>query len=654
MRAADARRGAARARRARRRERPRVSEDAPRRQDLRHHARRGRAASPSSAGADFARASSSGRESPRRRRPAERAGARRRGARAAARSVEVVAVLDGRRTGRARTRCEVAARSRAARTASEPHALVVARRPRSPRGIKALRSGARCRDARASSTAAPATRSCSTRPTPRRARRHRARVRLGARARAAPRARRVVLAGGLDAGERAPRRSRGVGRGRSTSRRGVEAAPGHQGPRTRSRALRRQAAWRSRERRRRTRAGTSARRRPLRARDADAAARRARGARMRAARARPGVPRASSTTLLRDFVGRPTPLYRARRGSRRRSAARGLPQARGPAPHRRAQDQQHARPGAARAAHGQAAHHRRDRRRPARRRDAPPRPRCSASSASSTWARRTCARQALNVAAHEAARRRGARRRRRAAARSRTRSTRRMRDWVTNVATRTTCSARCSGRIPTRRMVRDFQRVIGARGARAVRSQRAGRLPDVLVACVGGGSNAIGLFHAFLDDASVRAGRRRGGRATASRPGGTPRGSPSGALGVLHGTRTLRAPGRATARSARRTRSRAGLDYPGVGPEHALAPRPRAACATPAPPTTRRSPRSSSSRATEGIMPALETAHALAVARCARRASSPAARVVIVNLSGRGDKDVDEVLRVERDGFGAS
>ena len=191
-------------------------------------------------------------------------------------------------------------------------------------------------------------------------------------------------------------------------------------------------------------------------------------------------------------------------------------------------------------------------------------------------------------------------------------------------------------------MVRDFQSVIGHEARRQVLSE-TGRLPDALVACVGGGSNSIGLFHPFINDLGVAMyGVEAGGRGldtgehSASIVGGTE--------GVLHGTKTLLLQDD-DGQIANTHSIAAGLDYPAVGPEHAFL--------------------SSSGRAkycvvedeealsafhmlslTEGIIPALESAHAVAyAARLAR--DSPKDTVIVVNLSGRGDKDVSQVAELE-------
>ncbi len=213
-----------------------------------------------------------------------------------------------------------------------------------------------------------------------------------------------------------------------------------------------------------------------------------------------------------------------------------------------------------------------------------------------------------------------------------------LRDWVTNVRTTYYCIGSVVGPHPYPTLVRNFQRVIGLEARRQM-LEVEGRLPDVLVACVGGGSNALGLFHPFLEDDGVRmigveaAGEGLdSGRHGAALCAGTP--------GVLHGMRTRLLcdddgqifPAHSIA---------AGLDYPAVGPEHAR---------------LRDSGRVEYVSATdeealdafvylsrmEGIIPALESAHAVAHVR-KLAASLPRGAIVLVNLSGRGDKDAPQV-----------
>jgi tryptophan synthase beta chain len=216
-----------------------------------------------------------------------------------------------------------------------------------------------------------------------------------------------------------------------------------------------------------------------------------------------------------------------------------------------------------------------------------------------------------------------------------------MRDWVTRVRDTHYVLGSVLGPHPFPEMVRDFHRVIGIEARRQF-TEAAGGLPDVLVACVGGGSNAIGLFHAFLGDAGVRkVGVEAGGLGLLS--GRHAARVPEHSVGVLHGTRTLilqDAHG-----MVRETHSvSAGLDYPALGPEHAWLLDQGLAEYDSATDEEALAAFERLSRL-EGILPALESAHAIAWVLREGRALGPAARVV-VNLSGRGDKDVAEVLRV--------
>jgi tryptophan synthase beta chain len=209
------------------------------------------------------------------------------------------------------------------------------------------------------------------------------------------------------------------------------------------------------------------------------------------------------------------------------------------------------------------------------------------------------------------------------------------RDWVTTVDTTHYCIGSVGGPHPFPLMVRDFQRVIGVEARRQV-LQLAGRLPDAVVACVGGGSNAMGIFHAFIPDTSVRLiGCEAGG--DGPEPGHHAATLVAGSTGVLHGMRTylLQDSGGQTLPTHSIS---AGLDYPGVGPEHAWLKD-----------TGRASYRAITDAQameafsvlcrTEGIIPALESAHALAGALQAGRELGPDG-LLLVNLSGRGDKDV--------------
>ena len=216
-----------------------------------------------------------------------------------------------------------------------------------------------------------------------------------------------------------------------------------------------------------------------------------------------------------------------------------------------------------------------------------------------------------------------------------------LRDWVTNVATTHYMIGTAAGPHPFPAMVRDFARGIGVE-ARAQCLALAGRLPDAVCACVGGGSNAIGIFHAFIPDESVRLyGFEAGGdgvetgRHAASISG-------DGGVGVLHGARTYLLQDEDGQTRESHSIS-AGLDYPGVGPEHAwLADTGRAVYQ----PVTDAEAMAAFERLcrTEGIIPAIESAHALAGAlRIAPTLGTDP--VILVNLSGRGDKDVQTAGR---------
>ena len=216
-----------------------------------------------------------------------------------------------------------------------------------------------------------------------------------------------------------------------------------------------------------------------------------------------------------------------------------------------------------------------------------------------------------------------------------------LRDWVTRVQDTHYVLGSVLGPHPFPTIVRDFHRVIGLE-AREQFAAQAGGLPDLLVACVGGGSNAIGLFHAFLDETSVRkVGVEAGGLGLST--GKHAARVPEHSIGVLHGTRTLvLQDGRGMIRETHSVS--AGLDYPALGPEHAwLADQGKADYASVTDDEALDAFQQLSRL--EGILPALESSHALAWVLREGRALGPRTRVV-VNLSGRGDKDVSEVLRV--------
>jgi len=210
-----------------------------------------------------------------------------------------------------------------------------------------------------------------------------------------------------------------------------------------------------------------------------------------------------------------------------------------------------------------------------------------------------------------------------------------MRDWVTNVRTTHYLLGSVLGAHPYPMMVRDFQSVIGHE-ARAQFLERTGALPDLLVACVGGGSNAIGLFHAFLEDPVEMVGVEAGGRSGRAGDHAARFLGEGASVGVLHGTRTYLL--QDDAGNVLPTHSiSAGLDYPAVGPEHALLrDRGRVRYAAASDEEALAAFRLLAS--TEGIIPALESAHA--IAWVAANAKALAGRRVLVNLSGRGDKDM--------------
>jgi tryptophan synthase beta chain len=210
-----------------------------------------------------------------------------------------------------------------------------------------------------------------------------------------------------------------------------------------------------------------------------------------------------------------------------------------------------------------------------------------------------------------------------------------MRDWVTNVADTYYLLGSALGAHPYPMMVRDFHKIIGEEARQQI-LEAEGRLPDTIFACVGGGSNAIGIFHAFLPDPAVHlVGIEAGGRS--ERIGDHAARFRGGAPGVLQGSHSYLLQDEHGQVSATHSVS-AGLDYPMIGPEHAwLHDRGRAEYVA-----------ASDSEAldaavllsrTEGVIPALESAHA--VAEALRRAPSAKGQIFLVNVSGRGDKDID-------------
>src|SRR6266700_2640667 len=214
------------------------------------------------------------------------------------------------------------------------------------------------------------------------------------------------------------------------------------------------------------------------------------------------------------------------------------------------------------------------------------------------------------------------------------------RDWVSTVDSTHYCIGSVMGPHPFPMMVRDFQRVIGLE-ARAQVISAAGRLPDAVIACVGGGSNAIGIFHAFIPDEAVRLiGCEAGGAGLATgRHAATLAG---GSAGVIHGMRTYLLQDADGQTSSTQSVS-AGLDYPGVGPEHSWLHDTGRASYRPVTDAVAMDAFALLCR-TEGIIPAIESAHALAGAVQLGRELGPGA-VLLVNLSGRGDKDMDIAAR---------
>ena len=210
-----------------------------------------------------------------------------------------------------------------------------------------------------------------------------------------------------------------------------------------------------------------------------------------------------------------------------------------------------------------------------------------------------------------------------------------MRDWVTNVAGTHYLLGSALGAHPYPMMVRDFHKVIGEE-ARCQIQEAESRLPDEVIACVGGGSNAIGIFHPFLNDATVKLiGVEAGGRgATIGEHAARYRG---GAPGVLQGAYSFVLQDEDGQIALTHSVS-AGLDYAMIGPEHAWLHDQRRAEYTAASDEEALEAARTLSR-TEGIIPALESAHA--VAEAIRRAPAAGGQVLVVNLSGRGDKDID-------------
>ncbi|GAA3954987.1 tryptophan synthase subunit beta [Allohahella marinimesophila] len=217
-----------------------------------------------------------------------------------------------------------------------------------------------------------------------------------------------------------------------------------------------------------------------------------------------------------------------------------------------------------------------------------------------------------------------------------------LRDWVSTVEDTFYIIGTVAGPHPYPLLVRDFQSVIG-REAREQILEKEGKLPDALVACVGGGSNAIGLFYPFLGDESVKIyGVEAGGKGLETGQHAAP--LSAGRPGVLHGNRTYLMEDEDGQISATHSVS-AGLDYPGVGPEHAWLKDIGRAQYVAATDDEAMAAFHTMTRI-EGIMPALETAHAIAYAMKLAKDMSPE-QSIIVNLSGRGDKDILTVAKLD-------
>lgn len=217
-----------------------------------------------------------------------------------------------------------------------------------------------------------------------------------------------------------------------------------------------------------------------------------------------------------------------------------------------------------------------------------------------------------------------------------------MRDWVTNVDDTFYIIGTVAGPHPYPKLVRDFQCVIG-REAREQCLTQTGRLPDALVACVGGGSNAIGLFHPFLEDESVAMyGVEAGGHGIATGMHAAP--LSAGRPGVLHGNRTYLMEDEAGQIIETHSVS-AGLDYPGVGPEHSWLKDIGRVTYVDATDEEALAAFRELTR-TEGIMPALESSHAVAYALKLAATMRPD-QTIVVNLSGRGDKDIHTVAGLD-------
>lgn len=214
-----------------------------------------------------------------------------------------------------------------------------------------------------------------------------------------------------------------------------------------------------------------------------------------------------------------------------------------------------------------------------------------------------------------------------------------LRDWASSFHDTHYCLGSVVGPHPYPTMVRDFQKIIGEETKRQM-LEKEGRLPDIAIACVGGGSNAIGMFYPFIEDTNVRLiGVEAAGKGLYSEQHASA--LQKGRTGIFHGTKSIFLQNEQAQIQAAHSIS-AGLDYPGVGPEHAYLNTIKRAEYTTITDKEAVSAYQQCARL-EGIIPALESAHALAYALKIIHTESTDNKIIVVNLSGRGDKDIDSV-----------
>ncbi len=214
-----------------------------------------------------------------------------------------------------------------------------------------------------------------------------------------------------------------------------------------------------------------------------------------------------------------------------------------------------------------------------------------------------------------------------------------LRDWASSFHDTHYCLGSVVGPHPYPTMVRDFQKIIGEETKRQM-LEKEGRLPDIAIACVGGGSNAIGMFYPFIEDTNVRLiGVEAAGKGLYSEQHASA--LQKGRTGIFHGTKSIFLQNEQAQIQAAHSIS-AGLDYPGVGPEHAYLNTIKRAEYTTITDKEAVSAYQQCARL-EGIIPALESAHALAYALKIIHTESTDNKIIVVNLSGRGDKDIESV-----------